>query len=161
MKRQIKLYILLAILGLVVASPASASGWFFGAKTGTVIVNDSGVDTHPTNIGFLVGYDLDIAVGDIAVEGEITKTTSKGELDTGSQFSADTQAMYLAFRSAGPIYFKAKGGFLQVDNDGNTDTGSSYGIGLGFGVGIMQLELEFTKTAIDPDILFASIGVQF
>jgi hypothetical protein len=161
MKRQIKLYILLALLGLVMSAPVYAGGWFFGAKTGTVIVDDSFVSSHPSNIGFLVGYDLDIAVGDIALEGEITRTTSKGELDNGSKFSADTQAMYLAFRSAGPVYFKAKGGFLQVDNDGNTDTGSSYGIGLGFGLGIMQLELELTKTAVDPDILFASVGIQF
>ena len=161
MKRQIKLYILLAILGLVVASPASAEGWFFGAKTGTIIVNDSFVSTHPTNIGFLAGYEVGIAVGDIAIEGEITRTTSKGELDNGNEFSADTQAMYLAFRSAGPVYLKAKGGFLQIDNDGSTDTGSSYGIGLGFGAGIMQIELELTKTAIDPDILFVSAGIQF
>jgi len=161
MKRQIKLYILLAISGLVMASPAAADGWFFGAKTGTVIVNDSDVNTHPTNVGFVEGYDVGIGVGDIAVEGEITRTTSKGDDDIAGDFRADTQAMYLAFRSAGPIYLKAKGGFLQVDNDGNTDTGSSYGIGLGIGAGIMQIELELTKTAIDPDILFVSAGIQF
>ena len=161
MKRQIKLYILLAMFGLVVASPASADGWFFGAKTGTVIINDSFVSSDPTNIGFLAGYEVGIGVGDIAVEGEITRTTSKGELDNGSQIEADTEALYLAFRSAGPVYLKAKGGFMQIDDGFTNDSASSYGIGIGFGAGIMQLELELTKTTTDPDILFVSAGIQF
>ena len=161
MTRQIKLYILLAILGLVVASPASAGDWFFGAKTGPMIVNDSSVKTNPTNIGVVVGYELGVVLGDLALEGEMTTTNSKGKTDLGTKFDANTKALYLAFRSAGPVYLKAKAGFLQVDNDGNTDSGSSYGIGLGFSVGIAQLELEAAKSAVDPDVTFVSLGVQF
>lgn len=161
MRRQIKLYILLAMLGLVMAAPATAGEWIFGAKTGRVVVNDSAVKTHPTNVGVMVGYQQSLVLGDLAVEGELTKTTGKGEDDFGGKFEADTKALYLAFRSAGPLYLKAKGGFLQIDNGGNTDSGTSYGIGLGFGLGIVQLELELTKTAVDPDILFVSAGVQF
>ncbi len=161
MKRQIKLYILLAMLGLAMASPASADGFIFGAKTGRVAVNDSSVNTYPTNVGFIVGYEVGIAVGDLALEGEVTSTISKGKVDGGGTFEADTQAVYLAFRSAGPVYLKAKGGFLTIDNSGNTDSGTSFGIGFGLGLGLVQLEVELTKTAVDPDIVFASIGVNF
>ena len=160
MKRQITLYILLAVLSLGMSTTAIAGEWIFGAKTGRVIIGDSAVDTHPTNVGFVVGYEQSIAVGDLALEGEITKTTGKGDV-AGSKFEVDTQAIYLAFRSAGPVYFKAKGGFLQADLDGNKESGSSYGIGLGVGFGLAQIELEVTKTAIDPDILYASLGFQF
>ena len=161
MKRQIKLYILLALASLIIATPATAGEWIFGAKTGTVVVDDSNVKTHPPNSGVMVGYEQGFVIGDLAIEAEVTKTTSKGENDNGSKFEANTHALYGAFRSAGPFYFKAKGGFLTLDNDGRTDSGASYGIGLGFGIGIAQLELELTRTAIDPEITFVSVGVQF
>jgi len=162
MKRQIKLYILLAILGLVMASPATAGEWIFGAKTGRTVINDSAIKTHPTSVGFMVGYEQGLVLGDFAIEGEITNTVSEAELDAGGgKFKVSTKAIYAAFRSAGPLYLKAKAGYLQADFDGTTESGSSYGIGLGFGIGIMQMELELTKTALDPDILFASVGVQF
>ena len=161
MNRQIKLYILLALASLVLTTPATAGEWIFGAKTGTVVVNDSNVKTHPTNVGIMVGFQQSLAVGELGVEAELTTTTGKGEMDGGAKFEADTRAMYAAFRSAGLVYFKAKGGFLTIDNDGNTDSGASYGVGLGFGIGLAQAELEFTKTAIDPEITFVSLGVQF
>ena len=162
MKRQIKLYILLSLLSLVMASSVSAGEWIFGAKTGRMVVVDSGVKTHPSTIGFMLGYELGVGLGDLAVEGELTKTASKGEFNGGGKFEVDTKAVYLAFRSAGPVYFKAKGGFAQTDIDGQTDNGTAYGLGLGFGLGIVQLELEVTKTAVDPaDLAFVSLGVQF
>lgn len=161
MKRQIKLYILLALVSLVMAAPATAGEFIFGAKTGTVVVDDSTVKTNPTNVGVMIGFQQSLGLGEFGIEAELTTTTGKGETDNGAKFETDTQAMYVAFRSAGPFYFKAKGGFLTLDNDGNTDSGSSYGIGLGFGVGLAQLELELTRTAIDPEITFVSLGVQF
>ena len=161
MKRQIKLYILLALVSLVIAAPATAGEFIFGAKTGTVVVDDSGVKTHPTNVGIMVGFQQSLVLGELGLEAELTTTTGKGETDTGTKFEADTQAMYVAFRSAGLFYFKAKGGFLTIDNDGRTDSGSSYGVGIGFGVGLAQLEFELTRAAVDPEITFVSVGVQF
>ena len=162
MNRQIKLYILLALVGLVMAAPAAAGEFIFGVKTGTVVVDDSSVKTDPTNIGIMVGYEQSLVLGDFAIEGELTTTTNKGELKSGGgKFKADTKALYAAFRSAGPFYLKAKAGFLQIDNEGNTDSGASYGVGLGFGVGVAQLELELTRTAVDPEITFLSLGLQF
>jgi len=67
----------------------------------------------------------------------------------------------LAFRTAGPFYFKAKGGYLQASGDID-DSGTSYGLGVGFGIGIAQLELEYTQSSLNPaNIAFVSVGVQF
>ena len=159
--RQMKTFFLVGFLSLVAAAPASAGGLYFGAKTGSMIIDNSNVKTDATNVGVLVGYELGVVLGDLAVEGELTTSTSDGEYKGGGNFSVDTAAAYLAFRTAGPIYLKAKGGFMQVDA-GSTESGASYGVGVGFGIGIAQLELEYTQTAIDPsDVAFVSVGVQF
>lgn len=150
---------LAAVLSMVAAS-ASAGDLFFGVKTGPMMVDDSAVKTDPTNVGVLVGYELGLVLGDLAVEGEFTTSTSDGEVKGGSKFDVDTAAAYLAFRTAGPFYFKAKGGYMNVEGD-SSDSGASYGVGLGFGIGIAQLEVEYTQTKVDPDVAFVSVGVQF
>lgn len=160
--RHIKAIFLVGLLGLVAAAPAMAGDLYFGAKTGPMIVDSPAVKTDATNVGVLVGYELGVVLGDLAVEGEFTTSTSDGEYKSGlGKFNLDTVAAYLAFRTAGPFYLKAKGGVLQVDGEGGTDTGASYGIGVGFGIGIAQLELEYTQTSVDPDLAFVSVGVQF
>jgi len=158
--RQMKTLILVGLLGMVAAAPVSA-GWFFGAKTGPMLIDVGGI-SDTTNTGIVVGYDIGAVVADLALEGEITTTTSSGEA-LGFDVDVDTQALYLAFRTGGPIYFKAKGGFVNEEVSigpvSTSDTGVSYGIGLGFGIGIAQLELELTT--IEQDIAFFSVGVQF
>jgi outer membrane immunogenic protein len=163
MSRQIKLYILLALLGLLTTSPAYAGEWIFGAKTGPMIVNNSKVKTDPTNVGVLFGYQQSVVLGDVALEGEVTTTTSKGEWkSTGKKFSADSQAAYVAFRSAGVVFITAKAGYMQAKVDGKTKGGSSYGIGAGIGFGVAQVELEMARAAITPDnVTFVNLGVVF
>jgi outer membrane immunogenic protein len=159
--RQMKTLILVGLLGMVAAAPVSAD-WFFGAKTGPMLIDTAGSISDPVNTGVVIGYDIGAVVADLALEAEFTTTTGDGKF-SGSAVTLDTQALYLAFRTAGPIYFKAKGGFvnedLSIGNVSATDSGVSYGIGLGFGIGIAQLELELT--AIETDIAFFSVGVQF
>jgi len=160
--RQMKAVILVGLLGLVTAAPASAEGFYFGAKTGMLVVDSSLVKDDAINTGVMVGYEFGVVLGDLGVEAEYTTTTSDGEVDTGQNFDVDTTAAYLAFRSAGPIYFKAKGGYLEVSGDVEDDSGASFGVGIGFGIGIAQLEAEITQTSLDPDnVYYASVGVQF
>ncbi len=160
--RQMKAFILVGLLGLVIATPASAD-WYFGAKTGPLIVDSSTVKDDAINTGVMVGYDMSVVLGDLAVEGEFTTTTGDGKVKgTNANLSVDTSAVYLAFRTAGPVYLKAKGGYMQVSGDVKDDSGASYGFGVGFGIGIAQLELEYTQTSLDPDnVAFVSVGVQF
>ena len=110
-----------------------------------------------TNAGVVVGYDIGAVVADLALEGEITTTVDDSDVEI------DTQALYLAIRTGGPIYLKAKGGFINEEVSGpggsESDSGVSYGVGLGFGIGIAQLELEITT--IEADVVFFSVGAQF
>jgi hypothetical protein len=150
-------------LTLLLAAPAMAGEVIFGAKTGPMMIDISGMD-DPTNTGFMVGYQQGVVLGDLAIEGELTTTTSDGKLN-GSKVSVDTKAIYAALRTAGPFYFKVKGGFLQADrkvgSSSKSDSGASYGVGVGLGLGITQIELEYTQTSLDKNISFVSLGIQF
>ncbi len=161
MKRQIKLYILLALSSLVMASPAAADGWIFGANTGTMQVDVSGV-SNPTNIGFMAGYEIGVGVGDIAFEGEITRTLSAGSY-LGADVEVETEAIYVAFRTAGPVYFKGRIGTLQeevrIGSVSGSETGTSMGLGVGFSLAVVQLELDITQ--VEEDVTYLSVGVVF
>ncbi|NOX75905.1 MAG: outer membrane beta-barrel protein [Gammaproteobacteria bacterium] len=164
MMRQMKMFFLVGVLGLVVAAPASAD-WLFGVKTGPMVIDSNGY-SDTTNTGVVVGYEIGAVVADLALEAEFTTSTSDGKSESqnvSQNVSLDTQALYLAFRTAGPFYFKAKAGYvnedLKVGNTSYSDTGLSYGVGLGLGLGLAQLELELTT--IDTDIVFISVGAQF
>jgi hypothetical protein len=158
--RQMKKLILVGLLALLVATPVSAE-WLFGAKTGSMVIDSAGV-SDATNSGIMVGYQIGAVVADLALEAEITKTTGEGQF-SGSGVSLNTQALYLAFRTAGPFYLKAKAGYVNEDVRGvpgkGKESGAAYGIGLGFGIGIAQLELELTS--MNKDIAYVSLGVQF
>ena len=142
----------LAVCGLLLSSPARAE-WIFGAKTGPMRTDVSLVDKDPTNTGVMIGYQIPIILGEIGVEAEFTTSVADGEIITGvggggvttRDFSVDTQAAFLAYRSPGPLYFKAKTGFANVDIDGDSESEAAVGVGLGFGVGLFQLELEFQQ----------------
>jgi len=159
--RKMKKIVLVGLLSLVAASPVSAD-WFFGAKTGPMIVDAGSGVSDPVNTGVVIGYDVGLVVADVAVEAEFTTTTGDGKF-LGDNLEVDSQALYLAFRTGGPFYFKAKGGFANTEISSvtgkNSETGASYGIGLGFGIGIAQLELELTT--VEEDLAFLSVGVQF
>lgn len=161
MKRQIKLYILLALSSLVMASPAAANGWIFGANTGMMDVDVPGV-SNPTNIGLMAGYEIGVGVGDIAFEGEITRTLSPGSF-LGADVEVETEALYVALRTAGPVYFKGRLGTLQeevrIGSTSGSETGSSVSLGVGFSLALVQLELDMT--VVEEDVTYFSVGVVF
>lgn len=161
MNRQIKLYLLLALLSMVMATPAMADGVIFGVNTGTMNIDDPDV-TDPRNLGFMAGYEVGVGLGDVALEGEITRTVSNGDLN-GADVKVETEALYVALRTAGPFYFKGRVGTLQekvkIGNKSGTDSGSSYSLGFGFSVGLVQAELDFTR--VESDINYVSLGVVF
>ena len=117
------------------------------------------------NMGVVIGYELlPVGLGDIAVEGEYTTTTNEGSTPVaGVNWGVDTTAVYAAFRSAGPIYLKAKAGYLYEDVSAGpasgTDSGLSAGVGVGFGIGIAQIELEYTQVEQDIDFWSAQVNL--
>ncbi len=156
-----KLSLLLFSLAMVLyGSQLWASGLYYGAKTGTMVVDGSSKD--PKNASLVVGYDLGLVVADVGLEGELSRTINDGEFGN-SKFQLDTNAVYVAVRTAGPFYFKARGGYIDtnysISGIGGGDSGTSYGVGLGLGLGLLQIELEYTL--IDDHSKYLTLGVQF
>jgi hypothetical protein len=148
------------LLGLVTAGAARAEGLYLGAKTGPMLVDVPGAK-DPTNVGVTMGYDLGVVVADLAVEGELTTSLDRGS--SANQAEVNTAAMYLAVRSPGPVYFKARGGVLRSDLQAGgvsrDETNASFGAGLGFSLGLAQFELEYTR--VEDEVQFLSLGAQF
>lgn len=143
------------------AAPAAMADMYFGVNAGPMLIDASGVD-DPTNAGVLIGKEWGVGLGDIGVQAEFTTTIDDGNY-YGHDVSVNTQAIFGAFRTAGPLYLIAKAGLLREDVEiggrSEDDTGLAAGIGVGFSLGIAQLELEYTQ--IEEDIGYLSLGVRF
>ena len=149
-----------ALMAGVACSPSATADGYVGANAGKMMFNETGV-SDPTNAGVIVGREWGVAVGDVGVQAEFTTTTNKGEY-YGNGVSLDTQALYAAFRTAGPVYLIAKAGMLREDvkiaSISSTASGASAGAGLGFSVGVARLELEYTR--VERDISYVSVGLR-
>lgn len=145
----------------VASAPAAMADMYFGVNAGSMLIDVAGVD-DPTNVGVLIGKEWGVAVGDIGVQAEFTTTINDGDF-YGHDVSINTQAIFGAFRTAGPIYLIAKAGLLREDVEigwvSEDDTGLAAGIGVGFSVGVAQLELEYTQ--VEEDVGYLSLGVRF
>jgi len=78
---------ILLAAGLLLA-PAAQADWYFGAKTGPMMIDVGGFD-DPTNVGVLVGHEWGVVAGDIGVEAELTRTLDDGEF-AGQDVKVDT-----------------------------------------------------------------------
>ncbi len=159
--KRLLLCALLAAPGIFYATGASAE-LYFGAKTGPMLIDEGGFD-DPINTSFTAGYQTGIVLGDLGVEGEISRTATNGETAGGEDVEVATEAVYVALRTAGPVYFKARTGLIRrevtVGSQSDDDTGGSVGLGIGFGLGILQIEIDYTQ--IDSDINYLTLGIQF
>lgn len=139
--------------------------FYLGAKTGLMMADIEGadVDTHPTNVGVSLGYELGVLAGDLALEAEFTRTAAEGEVEGGGDIEVDSNAVYVAFTTAGPLYFKIRGGLQETEvragSGEENERGETFGVGVGFSLGLLRLEAELTS--IDDDVNFVSIGVVF
>lgn len=153
--------LLLCCLGL--APLAHAGEWLVGVKTGPMLIDQTGVDA-PTNVAFMAGYQIGVVLGDVGIEGELSSTIKDGEAQ-GQDVDLTSSGLFATFRSAGPLYLKAKGGMvrskLTVGPLSETNTSEAYGIGIGLGLAVTQLELEYTVIDNDSDVAFLSLGIQF
>ena len=156
-------YFIGLVLLFSISSTAHAE-FLFGVKTGSMMVDVEGASasSDPSNRGFMLGYELGVLVGDLALEAEFTRSGSAGEV-AGQDLEVDTNAIYLTYTTPGPIYFKARGGLMDASVDAGPfsedESGESFGLGVGFSLGLLRLEAEYT--AIDDDIDFVSVGVVF
>jgi len=151
--------VLSVVLMLFAAAGHAADGFYFGA-VGALTKNSAPGFDNAINAGLVLGYEfLGVGVGDIAIEGVYTTSVRDGDLIGSNNWSADTLSGFGVFRSAGPIYLKAKAGLTNWDvktSGTKTDgTDFSWGLGLGFSFALGQLEFEYSK--IQDDINFYGI----
>jgi len=125
-------------------------GIILGVKTGKVSVDKTDFEDDDTGTAILLGYEFS---NNFAIEFE------SGKAD---DFEAHSRALYLAYRSAGDLYFKVRGGHLKRESNSDQlgdDHGASYGIGGGYRFGALALEAEYTR--IEKDIDFLSLGLNY
>ncbi|MFL6624030.1 MAG: porin family protein [Sulfurifustis sp.] len=160
---------LVAGVTICAAAAAQESPLYFGLKAGQMDIDQSGFDTS-SNFGLLLGYDLFRDVnGSLAIEAEYTRDISKGDVQIGAangDWKIETLAAYGAYRTAGPIYLKAKAGYLSEDISvsgvsgtgvSGNDSGFSFGAGVGYYFN-RKTGIEFEYTVIEQDVNFFSIG---
>ncbi|ROR32064.1 hypothetical protein [Inmirania thermothiophila] len=141
------------------AATAQAGEWRLGVKASRVDSRIAGAD-DPTNLALVLGREWGIGVGDLALELEVSRTTDSGRVG-GADLDVDSEAAYLAFRSAGPVYLVARLGAAHAERTGRADVDdSAAGVGLGVSAGLFRLELEYTDVG-DGDVRFLSFGVWF
>lgn len=163
---------LVALFGLLVCAPAQAqqpgNPVYFGARIGLMDPDVRGFD-EATNLGLFVGYTLmQDTRGALAIEGEYTRTFDDGEVNRAgvtSDWEIETLAAYLAYRTAGDVYLKAKAGYgwwdLSVDRivtgAENDDWDLTFGAGVGFRLS-RKAGLEVEYAVIQEDINFLGLG---
>lgn len=165
-----KLMACVLCLGIGFSGPALAAGgpFYLGLKVGSMMVDVSGFD-DASAVGFVAGYKFfDNAGGSVAIEGEYNDSSSADIKGFPAKWDIRTVAVYLAYRSAGDLYFKGKAGYLDekvtASGFGTTISGSDSGLSVGVGGGWKMgkqaaLELEFT--IIEEDVNYLSLGVIF
>jgi outer membrane immunogenic protein len=150
-----------ALMAGMAFAPAALADMYFGVNAGKMMIDLDGFD-DPTNAGVLIGKEWGVVAGDLGVEAEFTTSIDDGSF-LGNDVNVNTQAVYGAFRTAGPVYLIAKAGLLreevEVGSGSDSDTGMSAGIGVGFSLGLAQMELQYT--VIEEDISYLSVGVRF
>ncbi|MDH3689821.1 MAG: porin family protein [Gammaproteobacteria bacterium] len=153
------------LAAILIPIPSHAADGFYIGAVGGIMDNDRSGFDDAINAGVTLGYEfLGVGIGDIAVEGTYTATINDADAPRGQgDWEIDTLGVYGVFRSAGPVYFKAKGGLVSADisvgRSSDDDTEFSAGLGFGFSVGIAQFELEYTN--VDDNVDFISVAILF
>ncbi len=164
-----KLWLAVMMLASLYTTTAAAE-MVIGVKGGKVDYDISGSDPG-LNGSVQLAFDIfDIGIADIAVEGEISQSLVDGEIPGDEDLSFQSAGLYLALRTAGPVYVIARVGQAKTEvessssGDSVEDTNTSTGIGVGFSVGA-RMELEYTKykieDVIDLDVEYLTVGFGF
>lgn len=159
-----KYRLIVATVLLFGLSSLAHAGFLIGAKTGPMQVDVDGavLDEDPVNVGILLGYEFDGRPGGFALEGEITRSTSPGNV-FGIDVEVESQGLYLSYATRGKLYLKGRVGYMDAGLVAGTlsemEDGESYGLAVGLRLGAVRLELDYTS--IDDDITFVSVGIVF
>lgn len=150
----------------VVAAPvvAEESPLYAGLRVGSLSADLPGLEDTAA-IALTFGYDVRTDPnGALAVEAEISRTITDGDISGGGGWDARTAGAYAAYRTAGAVYVKAKAGYLDqsINQSGGStlnadDAGFTYGAGGGWRINSKAgLELEYTS--MSDDLRFLSLA---
>lgn len=148
----------LAFAGIFAAPKAHAIvDTDFGVKVGMLSLENDG--SAAKNVGLVWNVEFVHMVG---MELEANTTVSDGRFDTmigGVDYKDRQLGAYATLTTPGPVYFKAKAGYVnnhvEIGNSSDSDTDMGYGIGVGFAT----FELELTRSKFNNsnvDLLSAS-----
>jgi outer membrane immunogenic protein len=170
-----KFWLAAAMLAASLYTTAASAEMVVGFKGGAVDYDRAGSDPS-INGSLQLAFDIfDIGVADFAIEGEHSRSFTDGELDFGfgnADTSLETTALYLAMRTAGPVYLIARVGMARMDLEFEgvgtiDDDGIASGLGLGFSAGL-RMEIEYTQYEAelgsglgDLDIKYLTLGFGF
>lgn len=151
----------LAVAGMIAAPKAHAIvDTDFGVKVGMLsLENDS---SAAKNVGFVWNIEF---VHMIGVELEANTTVSDGRFDTalgGVDYSDRQLGAYATLTTPGPVYFKAKAGYVNNHVDLGGSSKSDTDMGYGIGVGFTTFELELTRSKfMDSNVDMLSASFKF
>jgi outer membrane immunogenic protein len=155
------------------------SGLYVGAGLTQVKFGD---DTpEPDNYLLNIGYNFN---SNWAAEFQYTDSYSDAdfsyvdeEIAVSGDMSLSTTAIYGVYRSSGPLYFKAKAGFMDAEakfnasftegentisgSNSESESGWAAGVGAGYRFGAANIELDYIVTDSKIDIDFAAISFNY
>jgi hypothetical protein len=143
------------------ATDVLADEWYVAAKLGPMIVDSAAVD-DPINAGVQLGYKWTHTIGELGLEAEYTNSINRGQAD-GADLSIETATVYGAFRTAGPVYLKARLGATSntIELGDESEHGIATAVGGGIGFHVWYLQIEFAYTRISQDLDFVAVSLQF
>lgn len=143
-------YIRFCFVALAVLIPAMTAAadyeWYYGAGLELKRLEaDCCATKHPLNVSLTGGLSLG---NQLAIELDFSDTVDSGEF-AGIDMDVQTASAYVAYRSAGRVYYKFKFGAVRgrlkvanLDPDGD---GMAYGAGVGVDLNSgHRLEFEYT-----------------
>lgn len=170
---QLALIFALTLVGSQVTLARDNGGPFFGEQAkGKWIIGVKGVkiDTNSEFVddadgeGVILGYQFDRPIGDLGGSATLELEYVTGDetaINGVGVYEADLFNMFMAYRSAGTLYFKAKAGLSFSDltiitpasNDTFDEVSFAAGVGLGVRIGESgSIEIEYTDDTGDNDL---------
>ncbi len=161
MFKKISFFVLTLVSFNLAAVAQAADGLYFGLSGGIMDNDSSGFDDGVSG-GVALGYEFrGVTIGDLAIEGHFTQSVTDADAPNGQDWEIETVGLYGVFRSAGPVYVKAKGGLqsidIEIDRESDDELEFSVGAGVGFSTGIFQFELDYTR--VEDQINYIALQV--
>ena len=178
--RRASQFMYLVLLAISVSNTSHAAGsdgrffgkeakgkWLIGVKAAKIDNNLEDLE-DADGLGIILGYEFDKPIGNdgtSTVELEYVQADDTSLFGVGT-YDADILNLFFTYRSAGTLYYKAKGGLtytdIRIDSPGLVnsfeDVSFAFGIGLGYHIGdIGVVELEYSLDTGNTDL--GMIGV--